>query len=398
MQKTKLFFLKKDRFPLFRREQVFLLSPVLVLLFTFSTCRVNPPSDKPAAGPEKLSSIVLPEGFKIGFYASGVRNVRAMTWGADHVLFAGSRSEGRVYALVDKDGDKKADEILTVAENLHMPTGIAYKDGNLYVSEVSRVLIFKNIDQNFRNKPAYEVLPYTFPDEEHHGWKYLKFGPDGKLYVPVGAPCNICKRDDDARFASIMRLNTDGTGAEIFASGIRNSVGFDWHPDNGTLYFTDNGRDWMGDDVPPCELNHAPEKGMHFGFPYCHGGSIPDTEYGKERSCSEFTPPVQNLGPHVAPLGMIFYTGTMFPQQYRKGIFIAEHGSWNRSTPLGYRVSFVGLDTNGQSLGYTIFARGWLEEDGTRWGRPADILMHPDGSVLVSDDFGDAVYRIYYEP
>lgn len=397
MQGAKLFSGKKGRHILYRSSGL-MIAPLLILLFTFSTCRVNPPMNKPAAGPEKLALIKLPPGFKIDFFASGVKNVRAIAWGADNVLFGGSRSEGKVYAMVDKNGDKKADEIVTVGEDLHMPTGIAYKDGNLYVSEVSRVLVFKNIDRNFRNKPSFEVLPYTFPEEEHHGWKYLKFGPDGKLYVPVGAPCNICKRDDDPRFASIMRMNPDGSGAEIFASGIRNSVGFDWHPVSKTLYFTENGRDWMGDDIPPCELNHAPEKGMHFGFPYCHGGTLPDTEYGREKPCSDFTPPLQNLGPHVAPLGMTFYTGTAFPAEYRNGIFMAEHGSWNRTKPLGYRVSFVALDENGKSKGYTIFAEGWLEDNGSRWGRPADILMHPDGSLLVSDDFGDAVYRIYYQP
>jgi len=397
MQGTKLFSGEKGRRILYRTSGL-MIAPLLVLLFTFSTCRVNPPMNKPAAGPEKLPLIKLPPGFKIDLYASDVKNVRAITWGADNVLFGGSRDEGKVYAMIDSNGDKKADEVVTVAEKLHMPTGVAYKDGNLYVSEVSRVLVFRDIDKNFRNKPAFEVLPYAFPAEEHHGWKYLKFGPDGRLYVPVGAPCNICKRDDDPRFASIMRLNTDGSGAEIFASGIRNSVGFDWHPVSKTLYFTENGRDWMGDDIPPCELNHAPEKGMDFGFPYCHGGNIPDTEYGKEKNCSEFVPPLQNLGPHVAPLGMAFYTGTVFPEEYRNGIFMAEHGSWNRTTPLGYRVSFVGLDANGKSKGYTIFAEGWLQDNGSRWGRPVDILMHPDGSLLVSDDFGDAVYRIYYQP
>lgn len=398
MQKSKLLPVSKSAMPFVRRGFTFMFAPLCILLFTFSTCRVNPPLNKPAAGPEKLALIKLPAGFKIGFYASGVKNVRAITWGADGVLFAGSRSEGKLYAILDKNNDKQADEVLTVAENLHMPTGVAYKEGNLYVSEVSRVLIFKNIDKTFRNKPAYEVLPYTFPDEEHHGWKYLKFGPDGKLYVPVGAPCNICERNDDTRFASIMRMNTDGSEAEVFASGVRNSVGFDWHPQHKTLYFTENGRDWMGDDVPPCELNHAPEKGMHFGFPYCHGGTIPDTEYGSGKDCAEFTAPLQNLGPHVAPLGMTFYTGRTFPAEYHNGIFIAEHGSWNRTKPLGYRISFVKPGNDGKSSGYTIFAEGWLSDKGERWGRPADILMHPDGSILVSDDFGDAVYRIWYEP
>lgn len=235
----------------------------------------------------------------------------------------------------------------------------------------------------------------SFPAETHHGWKYIAFGPDDKLYVPVGAPCNICESKDE-RFASIMRMNPDGTELEVFASGIRNTVGFTWHPETRDLWFTDNGRDWLGDNLPPCELNRASKQGLHFGYPYCHGGSITDPEFGSKRPCTEFTPPVQNLGPHVAPLGVIFYTGNMFPPEYKNRIFIAEHGSWNRSKKSGYRLTTVSLNETQLSDGYQPFAEGWLPENGKVWGRPVAILQMPDGSLLVSDDFADCIYRITY--
>jgi glucose/arabinose dehydrogenase len=214
--------------------------------------------------------------------------------------------------------------------------------------------------------------------------------PDGLLYVPVGAPCNICEPDEN-RYALISRLKADGTGSEVFARGIRNTVGFDWHPVTKELWFTDNGADNLGDDIPPDELNHAPKKGLHFGYPYCHGGDIPDPQFGKKRSCSEFTPPVQKLGPHVAALGMRFYTGSMFPAEYRNQIFIAEHGSWNRSTPIGYRITVVQLENN-KAVSYKPFAEGWLQRGGA-WGRPVDVLVMPDGALLVSDDEAGAIYR-----
>jgi glucose/arabinose dehydrogenase len=276
-----------------------------------------------------------------------------------------------------------------------MPTGIVYVDGDLYVSEVNRVLKFIDIDQNFRKNPKGEPINFTFPSDEHHGWKYLGYGPDKKLYVPVGAPCNICEEENPV-YASIIRMNLDGTDAEIFASGIRNTVGFAWHPKTNELWFTDNGRDWMGDDIPPCELNHAPEKGLHFGYPYCHGSDVIDPDFGKGKNCNDYKKPVQDLGPHVAPLGMKFYTGKSFPKEYHNQVFIAEHGSWNRSKPIGYRISLVRLEGN-KAVSYETFAEGWLNEDGSRWGRPVDILILNDGSMLVSDDFGDAIYRISYK-
>ena len=242
-----------------------------------------------------------------------------------------------------------------------------------------------------------EYLDDRFPADTHHGWKFIAFGPDGMLYVPVGAPCNICN-PDSGRYANIMRLRVDqGTGGapEVFARGVRNSVGFDWHPETKELWFTDNGRDWLGDDAPDDELNHAPRKDMHFGYPYCHAGDIADPEYGHLRKCAEFTPPAVKLGPHVASLGMRFYTGAMFPPDYRNNIFIAEHGSWNRSTKIGYRVKRVALSGN-QPVKHEVFAEGWLQGQAA-WGRPVDVLVMPDGALLVSDDHAGAIYRISYK-
>lgn len=344
-----------------------------------------------------LDKIKLPDNFKIEIYAENVKNARAMAWGKNNVLYVGSRSEGTVYAITNADNDSKADKIIPIATKLKMPTGIAYKDGNLYVSEVNRILVFKDIDNTFTKNPTPEPIPYQFPSEDHHGWKYLKFGHDNKLYVSVGAPCNVCETPEDERFATIMRLNIDGTEPEIYARGVRNSVGFDWNPLDNSLFFTENGRDWMGDDMPPCEINHAPTANLHFGFPYCHAGLYADTEFASNKTCDDFTKPFQNLEAHVAPLGMIFYTGKQFPEKYRNGIFVAEHGSWNRTNPIGYKITFVGVDENNKSKGVETFASGWLDEKSNRWGRPADIIMHPDGSILVSDDFGDAIYKISYQ-
>ena len=367
------------------------------LIIAGSGCNVNFPSKKESGkGAETLPNISVPDGFTITVFASNVKNVRSMTLSPNGTLYAGSRDEGKIYAIKDENKDGKADKVMVIAQGLDKPTGITYHNGDLYVSEISRILIYRGIDNKLNAPPTPDVLGYTFPSEEHHGWKFIDFGPDGKLYVPVGAPCNICNReDDDKRFASIMRMDADGKNAEIFASGIRNSVGFGWHPQTKELWFTDNGRDWLGDDIPPCELNHAPKAGLHFGYPYCHGGTIPDPEYGKGKTCSDYTAPVQNLGPHVAPLGMTFYTGNTFPEKYKNGVFIAEHGSWNRTKPIGYRVTFVQLDGN-KAVSYEPFAEGWLNAKGDRTGRPVDVLQWIDGSLLISDDFGDAIYRVQY--
>lgn len=364
---------------------------VICLFLSFTlTCFCSP-----AGGTDEslLKKIQLPPGFEISAYASRVQGARSMTLGSSGTLFVGTR-ESRVYAVVDRDQDRKADQVIAIAQNLNMPNGVAFRDGSLYVAEVNRILRYDNIEARLANPPQPVVVNDSFPRDRHHGWKFIRFGPDGMLYVPVGAPCNVCERRDE-RYASIMRMKPDGTALEIFAHGVRNTVGFDWHPATKELWFTDNGRDWMGDDLPADELNHAPQMGLHFGFPYCHGKNIPDPELGKERRCEEFIPPAMELGPHVASLGMRFYTGAMFPQEYKDQIFIAEHGSWNRSTPIGYRITLVRLKEN-HAVRYEVFAQGWLQGD-RAWGRPVDVLVMPDGALLVSDDQAGAIYRVSYK-
>lgn len=359
---------------------------------------INPPKPKIFRSNNAelpLDKIKLPEGFKIEVYAEGLKNARSMDLSPDGTLFVGTRGEGKVYALKDTDGDFKADKTYTLAKGLRLPNGVAFHNGDLYVAEVSRIIKFKNIENQLDNPPEPEVVYDNYPKESHHGWKYIAFGPDGKLYVPVGAPCNICESEEEI-FNTITRLNPDGTNREIVHRGIRNTVGFTWHPETGDLWFTDNGRDWMGDNQPACELNYAPQDNMHFGYPYCHEGDLPDPEFGEKRPCSDFTPPAQKLGPHVAPLGLEFYTGNQFPDKYKNQILIAEHGSWNRSEKIGYRVMMVTLEGN-QATSYQPFAEGWLnEEEDDIWGRPVDLELLPDGSMLVSDDFADAIYRISY--
>lgn len=362
--------------------------PLSVLAFVFSCSRASSEQDL------SLELIKLPPGFDIAVYADNVPNARSMTLGSGGTLFVGTRKAGNVYAVRDRDGDARADEVFTVASGLNMSNGVAFRDGALYVAEVNRVLRYDDIESRLADPPTPSVVNDGFPRDPHHGWKFIRFGPDGMLYVPVGAPCNVCERDDE-RYASIMRMKADGGGLELFASGVRNTVGFDWHPETKELWFTDNGRDWLGDNLPPDELNRAPRKGLHFGFPYCHGGNVPDPEFGQQRACDEFVPPEMKLGPHVASLGMRFYTGAMFPSEYRNQIFIAEHGSWNRSVPIGYRVTLVRLE-GGHAASYEVFAEGWLQ-DGDAWGRPVDVLVMPDGALLVSDDKAGAIYRITYK-
>lgn len=340
-----------------------------------------------------LDRIKLPPGFKIALYAQNVDGARSMALGPNGTLFVGTRGAGKLYAIVDRDQDNKADEIITIASDLNSPNGVAFRDGALYVAEIGRILRFDNIESRLKDPPAPAVVNDSFPKEQHHGWKFIRFGPDGKLYVPIGAPCNIC---DEPGYAAITRMDADGKNLEVFARGVRNTVGFDWHPATRELWFTDNGRDWMGDNQPPDELNHAPRKGMHFGYPYCHGKDIADPDFGKQRKCSEFTPPAMALGPHVAALGMRFYTGTTFPEKYRNQIFIAEHGSWNRSVKIGYRITLVHIEGN-RAVKYQPFAEGWLQGN-SAWGRPVDVQVMPDGALLVSDDAADAIYRISYEP
>ena len=344
------------------------------------------------SGDLPLELIQLPSGFEIETYASGVSNARAMTLGNNGTLFVGSRSAGNVYALVDQNRDMRSDKIYVVAEGLHAPSGVTFKDDALYVSAVDRILRYDKIESQLENPPLPVTVTDKLPSDRHHGWKFIDFGPDEMLYVSVGAPCNVCLRSDP--YAGILRINPNGTIIEMFARGIRNSVGFAWHPETRELWFTDNGRDMLGDNRPPDELNHAPRKGLHFGYPYCHGRSIPDPEFGRGKDCRRYAPPAMELGPHVASLGMRFYTGRMFPPRYRGQIFIAEHGSWNRSIPIGYRVRLVRLE-KGRAVSYEDFAKGWLV-GGRAWGRPVDIQLMPDGAILVSDDYAGVIYRISY--
>ncbi len=340
-----------------------------------------------------LQRIKLPDGFRIDYYAKDVKNARSMAISPSGIVFVGTREDDKVYAVVDTNKDGVADETVEIAAGLNSPNGVALKDGDLYVAEINRILRFPDIENTYRNKPKFEVVTDKYPSDAHHGWKYIAFGPDGKLYVPVGAPCNICKSENPV-YASITTINADGSNQEVYAEGVRNTVGFDWHPETKELWFTDNGRDMLGDNSPADELNRATKKGEHFGYPYCHAGTIADPEFGKQRKCDEFVKPVQTLSPHGASLGMKFYTGNMFPAEYKNQVFIAEHGSWNRTEKIGYRLALVTQDGSGKTS-YKGFAEGWLQ-NGQEWGRPVDVAIMQDGSLLVSDDFNNAIYRITY--
>jgi glucose/arabinose dehydrogenase len=342
-----------------------------------------------------LDKIKLPNGFKIEIYAE-VENARSLAISPSGTVYVGNRNADKVYAIKDTDGDQKADKKWTIASGLNMPNGVAFKDGSLYVAEATRILKFADIESKLSNPGEGQVINDSYPQQDGHGWKYIAFGPDGKLYIPVGAPCNICESKENI-YASITRINADGSGREVFASGVRNTVGFTWHPETKELWFTDNGRDYMGDDVPNCELNVAPKSGMHFGYPYCHEGTIKDPQFGNKRACIEFVPPVEKLGPHVAPLGLKFYTGNMFPDTYKNQVIVARHGSWNRTKKSGYDLTLVKLNGN-KSAGKEVFAAGWLDDSTQKaWGRPVDVLVLPDGSMLVSDDQANVVYRISYQ-
>ena len=370
--------------------------------------------------PLHLDRIKLPPGFHISVYAENVPNAREMALSPGGVLFVSTRRAGNVYAVMDTEHRNRGDRVITIARGLENPNGVAFRNGALFVAERSRVLRYDDIERHLDSPPKPVVIRDDFPHEAHHGWKFIAFGPDGWLYVPVGAPCNICKSPEI--YATITRISPDGKQREIFAHGVRNTVGFDWHPQTNVLWFTDNGRDDLGEDTPPDELDAAPKAGMRFGFPYCHGTNIPDPEFGKERPCSSLTPPVANLEPHVAALGMRFYTGSMFPAEYKNSVFIAEHGSWNRAAPNGYKVIRVRLEGD-KVVSQEDFATGWLRAQPKRedpnlnytaradetadpsarggkrlqaWGRPVDVLVMPDGALLVSDDTADAIYRIDY--
>lgn len=344
-----------------------------------------------------LDSLSLPEGFVIDVYAKDVENARSMCLSPSNTLYVGTREKDKVYALRDEDGDGYAEKKYIVFSGGHMPNGVAFKDGDLYIAEVNRILKIEDIESKLAN-PGQPIVVYDkLPNIEHHGWKYIAFGPDGKLYVPVGAPCNICD-DKDSIFNTITRMNADGTGLEIVADGVRNSVGFTWHPDNKQLWFTDNGRDMLGDDVPSCELNHVTKTKQHFGFPYCHQGDILDPEFGKGKNCSDYTKPVAKMGPHTAPLGIEYYRNVAFPPAYNDVFFIAKHGSWNRKEKIGYDIDMVRVDASGNLIEQKTFISGWLSKDKKDvWGRPVDIEVMKDGSILISDDYANCIYKVSYQ-
>jgi glucose/arabinose dehydrogenase len=386
-------------------------SPTLlaVVLLSFSACKeekatsdVGPLGQKISIADAKadvqLDKLQLPEGFSIDVWAAEVPNARSMAVSESGIVFVGNRQENNVYALADENGDGKADSKYVLATDLRMPNGVAIKDGDLYVAEVSRILRFKDIENNL-TKPSYEVVYDGYPDEAHHGWKFIAFGPDGMLYIPVGAPCNICVSEDPI-FASITRLDVSKAGAkpEIYAHGVRNSVGMTWHPETKELWFTDNGRDMLGDDTPDCELNKATTLGQHFGYPYWHAGSIKDPEVGSEgKEASFYTAPEAKLGAHTAPLGLRFYTGDQFPASYKNQLFIAKHGSWNRSKKSGYEVILARLDAMGKVSAQEVMVSGWLDQATQEaWGRPVDVQQLADGSLLISDDVANCIYRLSY--
>ena len=389
-------------FPTPRSSKLLARGVALVLAFAMSTGAATAGAALP------VDTIKLPPGFRIEVLTDQVPDAREMALGRHRdgkgVLYVGSNGAGRVYAVTL--AGTRATDVKVVASGLQLPVGVAYRDGALYISAVSRILKLDRIDDSLEAPGKPVVVTDRLSGETYHGLKFIAFGPDGELYVPVGAPCNVCERDEN-RYYNLQKMKPDGSDATVVAKGIRNTVGFDWNPVDGTLWFTDNGRDMLGDDLPSDELNHvAAANGAappHFGFPYCHQGDTPDPEFGAKRRCSEFTPPVAKLGAHVATLGMRFYrtrddATEAFPAEYRNNVFIAEHGSWNRSKKSGYRIARVVVDASGKLIKQEVFAEGWLRPDERVWGRPADVLPMPDGSLLVSDDYAGAIYRIRYAP
>ncbi|HEY4069085.1 MAG TPA: PQQ-dependent sugar dehydrogenase [Burkholderiaceae bacterium] len=356
----------------------------------------------PAQAAASADQLQVPKGFKIELLTDAVPNARAMALGrfsdGRGVLYVGSKNAGNVYAVELDHG--KARAVHKLASDVLGPIGIAYRDGALYVSAISKILRFDAIDDHLQAPPRPVTVVDDLPGPGTHDWKYIAFGPDGKLYVAVGSPCNVCV--PDAAHGLILRMKPDGSEREVVARGLRNSVGFDWSPRDHTLWLTDNGRDMLGDDIPSDELNHVERVGANFGFPYCHQGDLPDPEFGVQHACSEFVPPAAKLGAHVASLGMRFYDASQFPPAYRGGIFIAEHGSWNRSSKVGYRVMYLAVDEAGRVTRAEPFVQGFLRIGALGHesvsGRPADVLVLPDGSLLVSDDQGGAIYRVTYAP
>ena len=351
---------------------------------------VAPPPIAAAADKLPIAKLKVPAGFNIEVYAAGMANARSLAEGDKGTIFVGSRLVGNVYAIGNKDGKRS---VRTLASGLYRPNGIAFKNGTLYIAELSKVSKIDKVEDNLDASPKPTMIYDKLPKDEAHGWKFIAIGPDNKLYVPVGQPGNNVLHDDD--HGQIRRMNLDGSGAEVIARGVRNTVGFDWHPETKQLYFTDNGRDWMSEDVPEDELNRVTKVGEHFGAPYCLQGNIVDPEFGWGKSCSDYTAPVGLLGPHSAALGMRFYTGKMFPAAYKNAIIVARHGSWNRSKKVGGDVLVVKLNKDGTVKSTEPLITGFLE-DNKYIGRPVDVMQMKDGSLLVSDDWNGAVYRVTY--
>jgi glucose/arabinose dehydrogenase len=352
--------------------------------------------------PSTPSQLTLPAGFQADVYAEKVDNARSMVLDPQGTVFVGSQYAGKVHAVVDTDKDNKAERVVVIASGLDQPNGVAMRNGALYVATASRLLRFDDIEKHLDAPPTPVTLRDDLPNPKSgHTWKFIAFGPDDMLYMSVGAPCNVCL--SPPMVSAIVRMKPDGSGTEVFADGVRNSVGFDWHPVTRELWFTDNGRDGLGDDVPDDELNIAPKAGLHFGFPFCHQGDVADPQFGPQRACSTTEAPVQKLGAHVAAIGFTFYTGSMFPANYKNAAIIAQHGSWNRSTASGYRV--MAAYTDGRRVtGYTPFVEGFLPGGAAggrgatqaATGRPVDVLQLADGSVLISDDRGNRLIRVSY--
>jgi glucose/arabinose dehydrogenase len=337
-----------------------------------------------------VAKLKVPAGFNIEVYAAGMANARSLALGDKGTVFVGSRLVDKVYAIINKDGQRT---VKVLASGLYRPNGVAFHDGTLYIAELSKISKIDHVEDVLDNPPKPTMIYDNLPKDEAHGWKFIAIGPDNKLYLEVGQPGNNVLHDD--AHGQIRRINLDGSGAEVVAKGVRHSVGFDWHPETKQLYFTDNGRDWLSEDVPEDELNRVTRLGEDFGAPYCYQGNIPDSEFGWGHSCSEFTPPVGLMGPHSAALGMRFYTGNMFPKSYKNAIIVARHGSWNRSKKFGGDVVVVKLNKDGTVKSIEPLITGFLENN-SYIGRPVDVLQLKDGSMLVSDDWNGAIYRIAY--
>jgi len=351
---------------------------------------VAPPPLPAAADKLPTAKLKVPPGFNIEVYASGMANARSLALGDKGTVFVGSRLVGKVYAITNKDGKR---EVKTLASDLYRPNGVAFRNGTLYIAELSKVSKIEHVEDMLDNPPKPTVIYDSLPKDEAHGWKFMAIGPDNKLYLEVGQPGNVVLHDKD--HGQIRRINLDGSGAEVVAYGVRHSVGFDWHPETRQLYFTDNGRDWLSEDVPEDELNRVTKVGEHFGAPYCWQGNIPDSEFGWGKSCSDYTAPVGLMGPHAGVLGMRFYTGSMFPKAYKNAIIVARHGSWNRSRKFGGDVVVVHLDKDGKARSTEPLITGFLDNN-SYIGRPVDVMQMKDGSMLVSDDWNGAVYRVSY--